>query len=159
MLTTRQSITQNFFCFVVINGRVRGGVLHNTFTMKWIWWGRVSAMEAAIWIGKMKTSRTTIDGRVAHLHRVVCKHGVHGHIMIICRLLVGCSFHLKVFIVFEILCSCNIKDKRNISRCIGYKFLKYTFFTDRCYLHTCCICVVFLKTLMGGWCLFRKQDL
>jgi hypothetical protein len=58
---------------------------------------------SVILISTTKMSRNTIAGRVAHLPGVICMHGICGHIMTIYRLLVGCSFHLKVFIVFEIL--------------------------------------------------------
>jgi hypothetical protein len=75
----------------------------------------VFAMVAAILIGTTKTFRTSIAGRVAHLLGVVCMHGFRGHIMTVCRLLIGRSFHFKVFIVFEILYSYNIEGEKNIS--------------------------------------------
>jgi hypothetical protein len=74
----------------------------------------------------------TIAGRIAHLPGVVHMHGIHSHIMKICRLLIGRSFHLKVFIVFEILCKCNIEGEKNISGYIGYKFLGYILYADQC---------------------------
>jgi hypothetical protein len=112
MFTTRQSVTQSLFFFVVMNGRVRGGVPQKTFTnhnevdVVRRGGGGGSAMVATTLIGTTKTSRTTIAGRVAHLLGVVRTHGICGHIMTIFRLLVKHSFHLKVLIVFEILCSC-----------------------------------------------------
>jgi hypothetical protein len=142
MFTTRRSITQSLFLSVVMKGMMRGGVSHKMFTMRWIRCTRLSIMVVAILIGTTKTSKTTTTGRVAYLPGVVCMHGSCGPIIIICKFLVRHSFHFKVFIVFEIFCTCNIEGEMNISGCIGYKFLRYTLFTNQYCLHAHCICVL-----------------
>jgi hypothetical protein len=70
-------------------------------------------------------------------------HGNCGHIMKICRLLVGRTFHLNVFIVFEILCSFNIEGEKNILGCMEYKFLEYAVYPDECGLCTRCVLMLY----------------
>ena len=112
----------------------------------------VFIMVAAIWIGTTKTFMTTITSRVVHISIVVCTCGICGHIMTICRLLIGRSFHFKVLIVFEIFYTYKIKGEKNISWCIEYNFWDTPFAQiNVAYMHIvykCCIFEDFNEKMM-----------
>jgi hypothetical protein len=74
-------------------------------------------------------------GRVAHLPRVVCMHGIGGYFIKLTRLLIRAIFHLEVLIVVEILHSYITKGENSTSRCIGYKFFWFALYIDQCCLH------------------------
>jgi hypothetical protein len=82
--------------------------------------------------------------------RVVCTHGMCGHFITINRLLVGANFDLKIFIIFQILCSYNTGGKNSLSRCIRYNYFicpLYSPMLPTCISYTY---IVFLKSLIEG---------